>query len=232
MIERQNTLNQLPSNDLADLNDNTIIVDEFVNSQNDFTANRFGSKFKTLHKIVTDINKLSDEISVGALPATRIVKNEIPTYEVGDNVDFKKTPMVNGKSVITDLTDVDNKIELINTELSNTSNQINTLNDRIYVVESYHEGYSWYRVYSDGFIVQSSTALIGIPSANEVCGALINLLKPMKTQSYGVTVDKLYSGAWGVNAFSSSELYQSSFWLAAYSTIASEGWIRWTVQGY
>lgn len=117
MIERQNTLNQLPSNDLADLNDNTIIVDEFVNSRNDFTANRFGSKFKTLHKIVTDINKLSDEISVGALPATRIVKNEIPTYEVDDNVDFKKTPAVNGKSVVTDLTDVNNKIELIKTKL-------------------------------------------------------------------------------------------------------------------
>ena len=100
MIERQNTLNQLPSNDLADLNDNTIIVDEFVNSQNDFTANRFGSKFKTLHKIVTDINKLSDEISVGALPATRIVKNDVPTYSVGDHVEFEKVPTVNGKSVL------------------------------------------------------------------------------------------------------------------------------------
>lgn len=116
MIERQNTLNQLPSNDLADLNDNTIIVDEFVNSQNDFTANRFGSKFKTLHKIVTDINKLSDEISVGALPATRIVDNEVSTYSVGDSVDFKKTPTVGGKSVITDLTEVNNKIELIKTK--------------------------------------------------------------------------------------------------------------------
>lgn len=117
MIERQNTLNQLPSNDLADLNDNTIIVDEFVNSQNDFTANRFGSKFKTLQKIIADINKLSDEISVGALPATRIVDNEVSTYLVGGGVNFEKTPMVNGKPVITDLTDVDNKIELNKTKI-------------------------------------------------------------------------------------------------------------------
>lgn len=177
-------------------------------------------------------NNKPDADTVGALPATRIVKNDVPTYSVGDHVEFEKTLTVGGKSVITDLTDVDNKIELINTELSDTSNQINTLNDRIYVVESYCDGYSWYRVYSDGFIVQSSTALIGIPNANVVCGTLINLLKPMRTLHYGVSIDKLYSGAWGMNAFSSSELYQSSFWLAAYSTIACDGWIRWTVQGY
>ena len=168
---------------------------------------------------------------IGALPAVKIA-DEISTYSVVDSVDFKKMPTVYGKSVITDLTDVNNEIELINTELSDTSNQINALNDRIYVVESYHDGYSWYRVYSDGFIVQSSTALIGIPSPNVVCGTLINLLKPMRTLHYGVSIDKLYSGAWGMNAFSSSELYQSSFWLAAYSTIACDGWIRWTVQGY
>ena len=183
-------------------------------------------------KRVYSPNNKPDADTVGALPAVKIADNEISTYSVDDNVNFKKTPMVNGKSVITDLTDVDNKIELINTELSNTRNQINTLNDRIYVVESYRDGYSWYRVYSDGFIVQSSTALIGIPSANVVCGTLINLLKPMRTLHYGVSIDKLYSGAWGMNAFSSSELYQSSFWLAAYSTIACDGWIRWTVQGY
>ena len=183
-------------------------------------------------KRVYSPNNKPDADTVGALPVVKIADNEVSTYSVDDNVDFKKIPTVYGKSVITDLTDVDNRIELINTELSNTSNQINTLNDRIYVVESYRDGYSWYRVYSDGFIVQSSTALIGIPNANVVCGTLINLLKPMRTLHYGVSIDKLYSGAWGMNAFSSSELYQSSFWLAAYSTIACDGWIRWTVQGY
>ncbi|MBI0154098.1 hypothetical protein [Gilliamella sp. W8128] len=182
-------------------------------------------------RVYSPNNKPTPDI-IGALPSIRSVVNGVPTYSVGDHVEFEKTLTVGGKSVITDLTDVDNKIELINTELSNTRNQINTLNNRIYVVESYCDGYSWYRVYSDGFIVQSSTALIGIPNANVVCGTLINLLKPMRTLHYGVSIDKLYSGAWGMNAFSSSELYQSSFWLAAYSTIACDGWIRWTVQGY
>lgn len=86
MAQRQNTFNQFPSNDLADLNDNTIIVDEFTNSQDDYTLDRFGRQFKTLHKIVTDINKLSDEIRVGALPATRSVVNGTPIYTVGVHV--------------------------------------------------------------------------------------------------------------------------------------------------
>ena len=118
MAQRQNTFNQFPSNDLADLNDNTIIVDEFVNSQNDYTVDRFGSQFKTLHKIIADINKLSDEISVGALPATRCVINGTPTYSVDGNVEFEKIPTVNGRPVLADLTDVNNKIELITAKLS------------------------------------------------------------------------------------------------------------------
>ena len=35
-----------------------------------------------------------------ALPATRIVDNEVSTYSVGDSVDFKKMPTINGKSVL------------------------------------------------------------------------------------------------------------------------------------
>ena len=67
---------------------------------------------------------------------------------------------------------------------------------------------------------------------NTVCGTLINLLKPMKTQNYGVSIDKLHSGAWGVTEFAYAELYQSAFWLASYSNMINEGWIRWTVRGY
>lgn len=86
MAQRQNTFNQFPSNDLADLNDNTMAVDEFANSQNDYALDRFGRKFTTLHKIIADINKISDEIRVGALPATRSVVNGTPIYTVGAHV--------------------------------------------------------------------------------------------------------------------------------------------------
>ena len=123
-------------------------------------------------------------------------------------------------------------IELINTELSNASNQIKDLNDRIYVVESYHKGTEWYRVYSDGYIEQSGTLIVKTPYVNTVCGTLINLLKPMSTQNYGVSIDKIHSGAWGVTEFAYAELYKPSFWLASHSTTIDEGWIRWTVRGY
>ena len=61
-------------------------------------------------------NNKPDADTVGALPVVKIADNEISTYSVDDNVDFKKIPTVGGKSVITDLTDVDNKIELIKTK--------------------------------------------------------------------------------------------------------------------
>ncbi len=160
MAQRQNTFNQFPSNDLADLNDNTIIVDEFANSQNDYTYDRFGRPLRTIHKMQKDF---------------------------------------------------DNKV---------------------YVVESYHYGTEWYRVYSDGYIEQSGALIVKTPSANEVCGTLINLLKPMNTQNYGVSIDKIHSGAWGITEFAYAELYQSAFWLASYSNMIDEGWIRWTVRGY
>ena len=54
--------------------------------------------------------------TIGALPAVKIA-DEVSTYSVVDSVDFKKIPTVYGKSVITDLTDVNNKIELIKTKL-------------------------------------------------------------------------------------------------------------------
>ena len=62
-------------------------------------------------------NNKPDADTVGALPVVKIADNEISTYSVDDNVDFKKIPTVGGKSVITDLTDVNNKIELIKTKL-------------------------------------------------------------------------------------------------------------------
>lgn len=45
-------------------------------------------------------NNKPDADIIGALPATRIVDNEISTYSVDDNVDFKKIPTVGGKSVL------------------------------------------------------------------------------------------------------------------------------------
>ena len=87
MAKRQNTNNQLPSNDLADLNDNTIIIDEFMNSQNDFTSDRFGRQFKTRHKIISDLNKLTKN-NIGDFRLMPFRANELPFgwyFRNGDN---------------------------------------------------------------------------------------------------------------------------------------------------
>lgn len=136
---------------------------------------------------------------------------------VGNPIDFAELT-VNGESVITDVSNINNKID--------------QLNNRIYIVESYVNGDSWYNKYSNGFIEQSSAILARTPTPNAVCGTLINLLIPMKTQNYGVSIDKVNSGLWGDIDYAYAELYLTSFWLASYSPVAGEAWIRWTVRGH
>ena len=102
----------------------------------------------------------------------------------------------------------------------------------IYIVESYVNGDSWYNKYSNGFIEQSGVIIARTPNANAVCGNLINLLTPMKTGNYGVSVDKVNNGLWGDIEYAYAELYLTSFWLASYSHTTGEAWIRWTVRGY
>lgn len=136
---------------------------------------------------------------------------------VGNSVDFAKLT-VNGESVITDVSNINNKID--------------QLNNRIYIVESYVHGDSWYNKYSNGFIEQSSVILAKTPYANAVCGNFINLLIPMKTQNYGVSIDKINNGIWGDIEYSYAELFLASLWLASYSPVAGEAWIRWTVRGH
>ena len=137
---------------------------------------------------------------------------------VGDQVNFEQIPTINGKSVITDI--------------SETQRKLKEIDDRAYIVESYQNGDNWYNVYSNGFIEQSSALKVNTPNLYAVCGTLINLLKPMKTQNYGVSIDKINSGPWAQTEFAYAELYTTSFWLASYTSLVGEVWIRWTVRGY
>lgn len=56
--KRQNTKNPIPSNSLADLNDNTMVIDEFINSSTDATTDRFGKTVRTMAKIQKDVNNM------------------------------------------------------------------------------------------------------------------------------------------------------------------------------
>ncbi|MWN32081.1 MULTISPECIES: prophage tail fiber N-terminal domain-containing protein [unclassified Gilliamella] len=156
---------------------------------------------------------------IGTVPAIKEVVNDSPIYMVGAHVDVAKLT-VGGKSVITDV--------------SNIQDQINQLDNRIYIVESYANGNSWYNVYSNGFIEQSGVIPINTNDVRLVISTVINLLKPMRTQNYGVSID-FYSdgGPWGWVRFACGEMYNHNFWLKSY-TEANPGitLIRWTVRGY
>lgn len=65
MTARQNTQNPCPSNALADLNDNTIIIDEFTNSKNSHTSDRFGNKIKTIHHFSCELDQTINNIKNG-----------------------------------------------------------------------------------------------------------------------------------------------------------------------
>jgi len=176
------------------------------------------------YEALTTANASAD--LVGALPATKSVENGTTTHSICSNVEFKKMPTVDGKSLITDLTDVDNKINSIRDSL-------NTVSSRGYVVESYHNGNAWCRVYSDGFIEQSDAQYIETKSINAVNGTFINLLKPMKSYNYGISIDKVDSGPWAQNEFAYSTVYSTGFWLASYtSCLPGAVLVRWTVRGY
>lgn len=72
MSTRKNTNNECPSNALADLNDNTISFDEFINSKQSHITDRFGNKMDTLYQItktfkqqITDYTKKLQSIENG-----------------------------------------------------------------------------------------------------------------------------------------------------------------------
>ena len=153
-------------------------------------------------RVYSPNNKPSAD-DIGALAATKTVVNNVPTYMVGNSIDFAIKPKIAGI-------------------------------EPIYIVESYVNGDNWYNVYSNGFIEQSSALKVNTPNLYDVWGTLINLLKPMKTQNYGVSIDKISSGPWAQTefAYAYAELYTTSFWLTSYTSLVGEVWIRWTVRGY
>lgn len=130
MTTRQNTNNPCPSNALADLNDNTIIIDEWVNSKNDYTTDRFGNQFQTKHKILSDFRYSVDKIQSGSfLPISSVHTNEngIPIYRIGNQVDFSQTPTVNGQPVVTDLSGVQEQITSINNKVNPVCNHVSVI---------------------------------------------------------------------------------------------------------
>lgn len=111
--------------------------------------------------------------------------------------------------------------------------QITTANVSAYIVESYANGNFWYNVYSNGFIEQSGTINVKTLKNGEINATLVNLLVPMKTQYYSVSIDKINNGLWGDVTYSQAARNLTDFLIASFSmTSSGEAFVRWTVRGY
>ena len=80
MSTRKNTNNQCPSNALADLNDNTMIIDEFVNSKQSHMTDRLGNEIEILYQIREVIKQLITDYT----NKLQSIENSIKYIKLGD----------------------------------------------------------------------------------------------------------------------------------------------------
>lgn len=102
---------------------------------------------------------------------------------------------------------------------------------RGYVVESYHNGTEWYRIYSDGWIEQGGRFYNNADVANT-----ISFLKPFKNTDYSLLINHGVSGKFGSNiaGHHSDEAWgytTTNFQAQTYNAVGLN-WIVWSARGY
>lgn len=81
-------------------------------------------------------------------------------------------------------------INTVNNKLDASTYTSNPRTNAVYITETYHNGSSWYRVWSDGFIEQGGFA----STATETNDFTVSLLKNMTTTTYQVDM-RIYPGS-------------------------------------
>ena len=102
---------------------------------------------------------------------------------------------------------------------------------RGYVVDSYHNGSEWYRIYSDGWCEQGGRFYNNANTVNT-----ISFLKPFKNTDYSLLINHGVSGGFasaiqGQNADEAYEYTTTSF-KAVTNTGNGLNWIVWSARGY
>lgn len=102
---------------------------------------------------------------------------------------------------------------------------------RGYVVDSYHNGTEWYRVYSDGWIEQGGRFYNNANVVNT-----ISFLKPFKNTDYNLLINHGVSGSFGNNiaGWHGDEAWEYTTTSFQAKTYNSNGlnWIVWSACGY
>lgn len=100
MAQRENTKNPIPSNSLADLNDNTIILDEWTNSSVEYTSDRFGNPILTLSKILSNYQAAVNDIQSGSfLPISGGTVTGLTNFSGGLQSGGKTVFTINGGTI-------------------------------------------------------------------------------------------------------------------------------------
>ncbi|WP_294615358.1 hypothetical protein [uncultured Gilliamella sp.] len=173
-------------------------------------------------RVYSPNNKPSAD-DIGALAATKTMVNNVPIYMIGDQINFEKTPKVNGKSVITDISEIQSKL----TELNN----------RAYITESYQNGDSWYQRFSNGFIMQGGTRKIGDVGALSGGGVTFNMITPFSTTFWTPQLEQIsINQGWNYLTNCIPQIYNDRFVLYIYnnhpSLVALQPVFRWLACGY
>lgn len=107
------------------------------------------------------------------------------------------------------------------------ANKVNTadLEEVQCVVETYQNGASWYRVWSDGWCEQGGTFTW---SDNGTKGP-ITLLKPMGSNTYSVTCQTIGAGSDGSDTINIYSRSNTNFYISAFSSYRN---MFWQVSGY
>lgn len=102
-----------------------------------------------------------------------------------------------------------------------------------YITESYHNGESWYNLYSNGFIEQSGVIFPDTPQLRTISITVVNLLKPMQTQNYAIDLSLAGYSSWGWVRYTWGDRYSNRFYVCGFTEAnPSKNKLRWTVRGY
>ena len=160
---------------------------------------------------------------IGALAATKTVVNNVPIYQVGNQVSFEQIPTVNGKSVITDVSEIQSKLKEIY--------------DRAYIVKSYQNGDSWYNKYSNGFIIQGGTRKIGDVGALSGGNVTFNMITPFSSTVLTPQITQISANqSWNYLTACVPQIYNNRFILYVYnnhtSLAAIQPMFKWLACGF
>lgn len=111
------------------------------------------------------------------------------------------------------------------TKIINTVHKINSYD---YVIDSYNDGTSWYRIYKSGWCEQGST----FPAVNQDTSTTINLILPFINTNYNIMLQAIYNGSNNTNTNNGNEPYTKTTTSFVVYTYNYKKPLYWEAKGF